>query len=163
MAASPDISLAINFNYSLFTTSGPNAAGAGTVTVRAPLANTSNGLPIIISTAAPIQIGGDSNIEIVTPTAVVYDQFGNINITATFANAHGTGEPLGSGSYGLQEAALTAASRGGGLVALTPAWRQLAGVTTVASMTTKLATYNSVSANVTFLDYGGIPASLSYN
>ena len=163
MAVSPDTYLAVDFIYNLVTTSGPNVSGAGTVTVKAPLPAGPKGLPIIINTSCPIQIGGDSNIETVTPSAVSYDQFGNVNITATFANAHGTGEPITSGSYGLQEAASVAASRGGGVVALTPQWRALAGVTTVASMTTKLATYNSVSANVSVLDYGGIPGSLSYN
>jgi hypothetical protein len=163
MSASPLIFNAIDFNYSVVTTSGPNVSGAGTITVKAPLPATANGLPIIINTSCPIIIGGDSNIETVTPTAVSYDQFGNVNITATFSNAHGTGEPVSSASYGLQEAASVANARGGGLVALNPVWRALAAVTTVASMTTQLATWNSVGTHVTVLDYGGYPGSLSYN
>src|SRR5215469_3714327 len=123
MAATPAILNAIDFNYSVVTTSGPNVSGAGTITIKAPLPTTANGLPILINTSCPIIIGGDSNSETVTPTAVSYDQFGNVNITATFANAHGTGEPVTSASYGLEEAASLAVSRGGGLIALTPAWR----------------------------------------
>src|SRR5215472_12762660 len=113
MAATPPIYTAIDFNYALVTTSGPNVTGAGTIVVKAPLPTTPNGLPILINTSCPITIGGDSNSETVTPTAVSYDQFGNVNITATFANAHGTGEPVFSASYALQEAASLATSRGG--------------------------------------------------
>jgi hypothetical protein len=142
-----------------------NTSGTSTYTIqlKAPLPTTAAGLPTIIASSAPIFIGGDSNTESVTPTTVAYDQFGNVNITATFLYIHGVGEPVTSASFGLQEAALYMNGRGGGLVALDSRWRGLAGVTTVASMTTALAAWNSVSANVTVLDYGGVPGALSYN
>lgn len=161
MAPTSEIYNAIDFNYSLVTTSGPNAAGAGTITFRAPLPTTPNGLPILINTSTPITIGGDSNSETVTPTAVAYDQFGNVNVTATFANAHGTGEPVTSASFGLQEAASFASSKGGGLVALTPAWFGATGLSH-ANAIAFLETFKSVSANVTVLDYSGITGVFSY-
>jgi hypothetical protein len=161
MPASPEIYNAVAFNYNIQTTSGPNVSGAGTITCKAPLPATSNGLPIIINTSCPITIGGDSNIETVTPTAVSYDQFGNVNITATFANAHGVGEPVTSASFGLQEAASLANSRGGGLVALTPAWFQQFGGH--AAGLTALVTFKSLSASIAVLDYSGIPGVFSYS
>ena len=153
MAATPEIYNAIDFNYSLMTTSGPNVSGAGTVTFRAPLPSTAKGLPILINTSCPITIGGDSNSETVTPTAVTYDQFGNVNVTATFTNAHGVGDPVTSASFGLQEAAAFAASKGGGLVALTPAWFGATGLAKAAAITF-LETFKGW-ADVTVLDYSG--------
>lgn len=161
MSLRPEIYNAIDFNYSLMTTSGPNVSGAGTITFRAPLPATANGLPILINTSCPITIGGDSNSETVTPTAVSYDQFGNVNVTATFANAHGTGEPVTSASFGLQEAAAFAVSKGGGLVALTPEWFGATGLSHSAAITF-LETFKSQSANVTVLDYSGITGVFSY-
>lgn len=161
MAATPAIYNAIDFNFAAVTTSGPNVAGAGTITLKAPLPSTANGLPIILTTSCPITVGGDSNSETVTPSAVSYDQFGNVNITATFSNAHGTGEPVTSASFGLQEAATFASSRGGGLVALTPAWFGATGLSHSAAITF-LETFKSVSADVTVLDYSGIAGVFSY-
>jgi hypothetical protein len=158
MASQPAVINAIDFLYNAFTTSGPNAAGAGTITLKAPLPPTAAGLPIIINTSAPITVGGDSNSETVTPTAVAYDQFGNVNITATFANAHGVGEPVTAASFGMQEAASYALSKGGGLVALSHQWFAATGLSH-ANAITFLETFLSLSANITILDYSGVSGS----
>ena len=118
--------------------SGNNAAGAATITlsqasVRLPDGRTivpfsSGGQNILgqpqAMPAIPIQVGAGSTLETVTPTAVsgcyVGAPQGSCQITATFANAHGQGEVVTSGSDGIQEAINDAAFWGGGVVSVDP-------------------------------------------
>ncbi len=106
---------------------GTTAAGAATVTLNysyVTLPDSTQFFPL--ATNAPITIGSGTNAETVTPSAV-----GNATInagqltctvTATFANAHGLGDLITSGTFGLQEAINAASANGGGEVVITPAW-----------------------------------------
>src|SRR6185312_3145385 len=139
---------------------GSNASGTYSVTIRNSQ-STPKGLPIILTTKTPITIGGDSNIETVTPTSVVNDGQGNFIITAAFSNAHGIGDPVYSATGGLQEAATYMASKGGGLVALTMPWiNSYAGGH--ANLATYLGGFDSVNTDVCLLDYSGITNAVSY-
>jgi hypothetical protein len=141
---------------------GSTSTGAYTILCAPASLTTSSGLKISITVNTPITIGSDSGIETVTPTAVSTNNLNQLLITATFTYAHGTGAQVRSGSYGLQEAAEYAKAKGGGLIALNWAWFQANGLTTNAGLTTLLGTYNSLSANTTVLNYGGIAGALSY-
>ena len=48
-------------------------------------------------------------------------------MTATFSNAHGTGDPISSGTFGLQEAINAAAGFGGGTVIIDARWALFGG------------------------------------
>lgn len=141
---------------------GSTVSGAATLTCQS--ANTAGGDGVIIkpSTNTPILVGFGSNSETVTPTAVSYDNFGNILITATFANAHGTGDLVRSGTCGLQEALNYAGSIGGGEVVVSPQWALFGG-------TNAFITAAVVPATVQILDNrtgggltaGNIPGSVT--
>lgn len=109
-----------------------------------------------LSTNAPVSVGADSNVEIVTPSAVSANTpaYGGMNFTATFANAHGEGDPISSASFGLQEAINAANAAGGGVVVIDAAWTALGGTNTILAA----AVWPS---NVTLLDNragaGGAP------
>jgi hypothetical protein len=111
-------------------TSAPIPAGAGTVTISygSMFVNGRKLMPFSVS--APILIGGNANQETVTPTAVscsTPDITGTCNITATFAQAHGAGDPVASGTAGLQEAINDAFVSGGGVVRVDQSWTQAGG------------------------------------
>jgi hypothetical protein len=96
-----------------------------------------------------ITIGTASDVETVTPTSATNcgpnsQAPGTCTITATFSNAHGGGEPIISGSLGLQEA-LDDASQGGscaspqgGTVVVDSYWAQLGGSNTTLAAATPL-------------------------
>jgi hypothetical protein len=94
---------------------GSTAAGTYTVTCQNQRAVANNAVSTAPTTNTPILVGVGTNEETVTPTSVSLDSLGNILITATFANAHSTGELVRSGTVGLQEALNYAASFGPGL------------------------------------------------
>lgn len=114
--------------------SGNNNAGAATINLSAGSVRLQDGRTIVPFSAGgfniqgqpgsfpaiPITVGAGTTKETVTPTAVsgcyVGAPQGNCQITATFANAHGQGEIVTSGSAGIQEAINDAAYFGGGLV-----------------------------------------------
>lgn len=130
--------VARNYNYPGVTiTAGVNIpSGAGTIRLNAGSVRLSDGRTIVPFSAGgfniqgqpgafpaiPIIVGVGTTKETVTPTAVsgcyVGAPQGSCSITATFANAHGQGEPVSSGSYGIQEAINDAAYFGGGVVAV---------------------------------------------
>jgi len=101
---------------------GNSAAGAGSITLYYGSATLPDGRVIIpFSTSIPLTINpGGSNSETVTPTAVSgcgsNPQMGTCTVTATFANVHGGGEFVVSGSGGLDEAIADAGAASGGLV-----------------------------------------------
>lgn len=111
------------------------------------------GEPDVRFPAIPITIGAGSVKETVTPTAVSGCYIGapqfSCQITATFANAHGQGEVVTSGSAGIDEAALDAGFWGGGVVAVDPSANiYLGGASTV----TAAMVAAPVIANVTLED-----------
>lgn len=145
--------------------SGAAAGGTYSVTLGLGVVYTPDGKPVSPVAGIPITIGSGTNIETVTPSAVSNPTptiYGTCTITATFANAHGQGDLVKSGDFGLQEAATAAKSYGGGLVVCDQAFFQAAGITTNAGFTTFVTGYNSLSANVTILNWGGISGALSY-
>lgn len=116
---------------SIKTTAGPGVTGSGTVTVGYPLIFVNGRKIMPFSVTAPILIGGNANQETVTPTAVscsTADNNTNVcTITATFSNAHGAGEPVASGSFGLQEAINDAQASGSGIVVVDQSWAKAGG------------------------------------
>jgi len=101
---------------------GTSATGAGTITLAFGVIHTNDGINFMpFSTSTKITVGTGANAESVTPSAVscttptVYD---TCQITATFSNLHGTGDLVSSASYGVEEAALYAASILGGYTVL---------------------------------------------
>jgi hypothetical protein len=111
----------------LLVLAGSTGTGAYTLTCQPQKSTNPNKASCTPSTTTPITVGQGSNSETVTPTAVSSDTLGNILITATFSNAHGAGEMVRSGTYGLQEALNAVSGFGGGVVVLDGAWTQLGG------------------------------------
>ena len=106
---------------------GSTGTGAYTLTCQPQKSVNPNAASCVPTTNTPITVGLGSNAETVTPSGAALDTLGNILITATFANAHGAGEQVRSGTVGLQEAINAASLAGGGQVLLSPAWGKLGG------------------------------------
>jgi hypothetical protein len=139
--------VARNYNYPgiQITTGVNNPAGSATIKLRAGSVRLPDGRVIVPFSAGgqgilgqagffpaiPITVGAGSVKETVTPTAVsgcyVGAPDGSCSITATFANAHGSGEVVTSGSFGIQEAINDASFWGGGLVEVDSSLRSMAG------------------------------------
>lgn len=101
--------IASNYNYrggSVAT--APTTTGAGTITLVSGLVTTADGHSFNpYSTLAPIVVGSET----VTPTTVSgcgNTTAGACSITATFVSLHGQGEPVTSGTFGLNEAIIEA-------------------------------------------------------
>jgi predicted RecA/RadA family phage recombinase len=144
---------------------GSNVAGTYAITLGLGVVSTPDGRPVSPVAGVPITIGSGTSTEVVTPTSVVNPtplQYGTCIITAAFANAHGQGDLVRSGDFGLQEAATAAKAYGGGLVVLDAKFFQAAGLATSAALTTYLATFNSLSAAVKILNWSGLSGALAY-
>lgn len=145
---------------------GPSATGVATLTVSFGTTTLGDGTVITpLSTRAPITVGTGANQETVTPSAVSCSTpqvYQSCSFTATFSNQHGTGDRVASASYGIQEAGIYLGKFAGGLVILSPALLQAAGVTTNAGVTTLITGFTSVGTRITVLNYSGIPGALSY-
>jgi len=119
---------------------GTTATGAGTLTLVTGQVVLSDGTVLFpVSTLAPITVDAGSNAETVTPTAVSNPAvlgYDNTTITATFANTHGRGVLISSGSIGLQEAINDAQARGGGVVVVDSAWRAAGGTNAILAAAT---------------------------
>lgn len=150
----------------LLVTAGSQNSGTYSVTVA--FGNTTSASGVVfapLSTNSPVTIGGGTNMETVTPSAVSCSTPGVLytcSFTATFTYAHNNGDTVRSGDFGLEEAAGYAAARGGGLIALSPAFLQAAGITTNAGVTAFVQAYKSLSASTTVLNYSGISGAFSY-
>jgi hypothetical protein len=113
---------------------------------------TIDGIPFWpLNTNAPINVGSDDNTEEVTPDSVSGDRlsgYQQVSFTAEFENDHGSGDPISSASFGLQEAANYAALQGGGIVVVDNEWERAGGTTSI---------YNAVTlpSGVTKLDHRG--------
>jgi hypothetical protein len=172
LAAGLGLADAWNFAYGVNPTassiqlgSSSTSTGALTYIVETGQAFAGDGTPINpLFVNAVINVGSGSNAEAVVVTAFSNPTPGIPNtasFTATFANAHGAGEQIASGSYGAQEAAAFMLNQGGGLVSLGPRWFR--NFATHAAGITAMTAYKSLSNLVTLLDYSGIPGVFSYN
>jgi len=136
----------------LYIDVGNGSTGASTITVRFGTIHTQTGdnfMPFNVN--APITVGTSANVETITPTTVACttpDQLDTCFVTATFANVHGKGEPIVSGSFGLQEAinrAYNAASQStsipaGGVVIIDQAWVNAGGANSTITAATPYQT-----------------------
>jgi len=117
----------------------PGASGAQTMTLYSPnivLGDGSYFNPF--STTAPLTFDIGSNAETVTPSSVATIAQGpaglTVNITATFANVHGQGCRVTTGTAGLQEAINYAnTENGGGIVVVDGVWAKLGGTSAILS------------------------------
>lgn len=105
---------------------GSVPAGSGTINLDFGFVTTSDGITFNpLNTNAPILIGSGANAETVTPSAVSQPTpavYNTTTLTATFSNAHGTGDVISSGTFGLQEAINAASAAGGGVVVVDGQW-----------------------------------------
>ena len=111
---------------------GPNATGSGTLTLAFGAFSLADGTTVNpFNLNAPILVGEGSSTETVTPTAVSASTplvYGSTQITATFANLHGTGDSVRSGTCGLQEAINYASVvYGGGQIVVDAYWSAIGG------------------------------------
>lgn len=126
------------------TVNSGTTGGASSITLNYGQTVTSDGItfnPPNIN--APMTIGSGSNSETVTPSAVTNNSpgvYGSCQVTATFANAHGNGDPISSGTFGLQEAINAAAAAGGGIVIVDPTWVARGGTQAILNAATLPAT-----------------------
>ena len=113
---------------------GPYAAGVATVTVSQGYTVSANGITFNpLSTTNPVRVGSGTSQETVTPTSVSCSTpgvYGSCSFTATFQNAHGTGDIVQTSTYGLQEAVNYMAlggTSGGGQVNIDKNWGRAGG------------------------------------
>jgi hypothetical protein len=144
---------------------GSTAGGTYSITLALGRVFTKDGLSISPTATTPITIGAGANLETVTPTTVsnpTPDVYGTCVITATFANGHGIGDQVRSGSGGIVEAmnAAHTTSAFGGLVSVDQASANLVAATH-ANLVTALDTYKGWT-NVTLLDWTGVTGAVSY-
>src|SRR5271170_6207533 len=117
----------------LLVIAGPQATGSGTLTLTGATTQTNDGTVFSpLNTNAPITVGGNSNTETVTPSAVSViggnpSPYSQSTVTASFTYLHGNGDSVRSGTCGLQEAINYAASKGGGIVIVDAGWTMLGG------------------------------------
>lgn len=110
----------------------PTTASTTALTVAFGYAVTNDGFNFYpLATNAPINVGIDSDLETVTPSAVSNSNpgYGAMNFTATFTKTHGEGDPVASGTVGLQEAINAAQAAGGGKVIVDSTWAANGGTT----------------------------------
>jgi len=132
---------------------GISATGTQTVTLAYGFTTLGDGTIVSpLATNAPINIGSGANLETVTPSAVscsTPQALDTCSFTATFANTHGVGDLVTTGSYGLQEAINAANAAGGGTVLVDSNWIALgASKTTITNVT-------STTPKVWVLDLSG--------
>lgn len=124
----------------LVVTTAPTAVGAGSLTLQFGYSLTDDGRTFSpLATTAPITVGSGGNAETVTPSAVSVPTPGILDsttVTATFANLHGRGDRVSSGTFGLQEAINYQASRGGGTVIVDNRWTAAGGTTAILNAAT---------------------------
>ena len=137
---------ALSFNYgggtgfppALIILTAPNASpivNPGSLTLDTGVTVTTDGLAFFpLNTNAPTLVGSGSNQETVTPSSVTSPTSpvpGQATFTGTFTKIHGTGDPLASATFGLQEAIDYANSVGGGVVVVDSAWANAGGTTAI--------------------------------
>ena len=125
----------------LLAISGPNTtSGAQALQLAFGYTQTNDGTVFSpLNTNAPINVGGNSSTETVTPSAVSASTptgYSTTSLTATFAYLHGNGDQIRSGTAGLQEALNYASSKGGGIVIVDAGWTLLGGTQAMISAAT---------------------------
>ena len=124
---------------------GPYLAGAGVITVMPGLVELPDGYVFQpFATTAPLNIGIGAQFETDTPTVVSYAAaptgFGGpqpaayLSLTLTYQ--HGQGDPVTSGTYGLQEAINDAHAQGGGTVVVDTEWYGAGGTSAILAAAT---------------------------
>jgi hypothetical protein len=111
-----------------------------------------------LNTNAPVIFGSGANAETLTPSAVSNGTpliYGSSTVTAAFANTHGQGDTLSSGTAGLQEAINYVAGIGGGTVVVDAKWAALGGTSAMIAAATVPATVSIQDNRAT----GGVGAS----
>lgn len=152
---------------SLLVTAGSSSSGTYTVTVAYGSVTTASGISFApLSVNAPVTIGGGTNTETVTPTAVSCStprvQY-TCQFTAAFSFAHNNGDTVRSGDGGLQETATYVIARGSGAVVLSPDWFKWAGGHSAGLTLLTGGTYKSLATTTyTVWDYFGVTGALSY-
>lgn len=150
-----------------FTVAGNSATGAATITLQYGSIILPDGREIApYATNAPIIVGTGATRETVTPTAVssCYKGRQSVNyqicqITATFAQVHGAGEQVLSGTAGLQEA-INDASQNNGYVQADGLWTQYGG-TTAMLQAASFALNSTFEPNATYVQ-DTRPGSMGY-
>ena len=157
---------AVDFNYggglgfppALVVDSGSQVAGsAGSVLLASQSVTLLDGTIIQpLNTNAPIIAGRGANADIVTPSAIgtpAVPGYPFVSLTFTATHAHGAGDPIQSGTCGLQEALNFAGTfqGGGGIVMVSPAW-------TMAGGTSAMIAAAVLPAGVTIWDNRGLAA-----
>jgi hypothetical protein len=145
---------------------GPYTTGTQTITVAFGYAVAGDGTTFYpLNINAPILVGGPSNQETVTPTAVSCSTpavYNSCSFTASFANAHGFGENVASATYGLSEAVNLAGSSTGGMVDLSASWATAGGTNATIALVTPLWNVGIEDMRSTPLRYWGAqPTTLS--
>jgi len=119
----------------LVISQGCTASGACTVTLYSGVAVTPSGDQFApISTSASVTVGIGAAAETVTPSSVsgcTVQYPTNCSFTATFSNAHGQGDLVTSGTFGLQEALNQASAKGGGTAIVDATWTSVGGTNTI--------------------------------
>jgi hypothetical protein len=142
--------------------SGSTTSGTFTLTCQPQKTPNPNGVNCAVTTNTPILVGNGTNYETVTPSGVSYDGLGNVLITATFANAHSTGEQVRSGTVGLQEALNYAAGVGGGAIVLTTGWATYGGTTAMLTSSVVADTVSIIDNRYGAFDVAGnVPSSVT--
>ena len=124
--------VASNYNYpttSNYVVVGNSSTGSATISIKVAQLALGDGRDIYpYAISIPIIVGGTTNQELVTPTAVSNcistgaAGYGTCQITASFTYTHGGGESVISGTGGLAEAVWDAANAGGGTVVIDNQW-----------------------------------------
>lgn len=145
---------------------GQATSGTYSITLDYGYIVSSDGTVVNLTANMNINLGTGTTNETVLPTTVSNPTpqiLGTCVVTAVFSNGHGVGEEVNSGDGGLQVAAQAQLNAGSGLVIIDRAWANAVAATlTNAGITTALAAYKSLSANITVLNWLGINGALSY-
>lgn len=134
---------AYNWSDRITISNGNASTGSATITLQWGSVALQDGRELApFAVGAPITVGTGSTVETVTPTSVSgctigrgANNYQSCNITASFSNVHGSGEPVSSGTAGLQEALNDAflntvkAPGIGGTVVVDKAWATGGGTT----------------------------------
>lgn len=141
---------------------GPTSAGVATLTISFGTVALNDGTIITpLSTSAAVTVGTGANAETVTPSAVsctTPQVYQSCSFTATFSNAHGTGDRVSSASYGITEAGVYLVGKlGGGTVSIDGTLLKAAGITyTHAAINTFITGVKSGGATAIALDKSGV-------
>ena len=118
-------------------------------------------LPLVVNGVLSVGTGANQEVVVITAVNAPTPSMPNTcTFTASFANAHGIGEIVVSGSGGVQEAAHDRSIIGYGLVSLSPEWWAWAGGHSAGI--TLMTAYKSLNANVLLLDYSGYTNAVGY-